>query len=75
MSSRSAGDGTPTSSSLSNRPGLLRAGSSVAGLLVAAMTSTPFPVGAAISVSSVVTSLMDAPAEVACPFRDPLDPI
>ncbi|KAA6418172.1 MAG: hypothetical protein FRX49_11830 [Trebouxia sp. A1-2] len=38
-----AGEGTPTSSSLSNRPGRLRAESSASGLLVAAITTTPAP--------------------------------
>lgn len=41
MSERAAGEGTPTSSSRSKRPGRLRAGSRASGLLLAAMTTTP----------------------------------
>lgn len=41
MSRRSAGEGTPISSSLSKRPGRLRDGSTAATRLVAAMTTTP----------------------------------
>ena len=41
MSRRSAGEGTPISSSLSKRPGRLREESSAATRFVAAMTTTP----------------------------------
>ena len=41
MSKRSAGEGTPISSSLSKRPGRLRDESTAATRLVAAMTTTP----------------------------------
>ena len=59
-----AGEGTPTSSSLSKRPGRLRAESSASGLLVAAITTTPAP-----TVSHTLTFWLDSTSRMSFPPR------